>query len=61
MPKDKVEIFWFSEQPYGHVTDDEVSQYESGRLVFPNSHFDPEKAHVLYNQYHYNQYHDQYA
>ena len=41
MPKDKVEIFWFSEQPYGHVTDEDVEQYESGRLDFPNSHFDP--------------------
>ena len=56
MPKDKVEVFWFSEQPYGHVTDEDVSQYESGRLDFSNSHFDPEKAHVLYNNYH-----DQYA
>ena len=52
MPKDNVEIFWFSEQPYGHVTDADVEQYESGRLDFPNSHFDPERAHVLYNQYH---------
>ena len=43
MPKDHVEVFWFSEQPYGHVTDDDVSQYESGRLDFSNSHFDPER------------------
>ena len=28
------------------------TQYESGRLGFPNTYFDPEKAHVLYNQYH---------
>ena len=52
MPKDNVEVFWFSEQPYGHVTDADVEQYESGRLDFPNSHFDPERAHALYNQYH---------
>ena len=50
--KDKVEIFWFSEQPYGHVTDQDIENYDSGRLGFPNTHFDPEKAHVLYNQYH---------
>jgi alkanesulfonate monooxygenase SsuD/methylene tetrahydromethanopterin reductase-like flavin-dependent oxidoreductase (luciferase family) len=50
--KDKVEIFWFSEQPYGHVGDTDLEQYESGRLGFPNTYFDPEKAHVLYNEYH---------
>ena len=50
--KDHIEVFWFSEQPYSHVTQADVEKYESGRLGFPNSHFDPEKAHVLYNQYH---------
>ncbi len=50
--KDKIEIYWFSEQPYGHVTEEEVEKYDSGRLGFPNSHFDPVKAHELYNQYH---------
>ena len=51
-PKDRVEVYWFSEQPYGHVTDADLEKYESGRLGFPNTYFDPEKAHVLYNQYH---------
>src|SRR5215471_4591830 len=51
-PKDHVEVYWFSEQPYGHVTDTDLEKYESGRLGFPNTHFDPEKAHTLYNQYH---------
>ena len=51
-PKDRVEVFWFTQQPYSHVTDEDVAKYDSGRLGFPNSHFDPEKAHVLYNQYH---------
>ena len=51
-PKDKVEVFWFSEQPYGPVTDQDLEKYDSGRLGFPNTHFDPEKAVVLYNQYH---------
>ncbi len=50
--KDKVEVFWFSEQPYGHVTNEDLEPYPSGRLGFPNTHFDPNKAHVLYNQYH---------
>ena len=42
----------FRSNPYGHVTDADLEKYESGRLGFPNTHFDPEKAHVLYNQYH---------
>ena len=51
-PHDKVEVFWFSEQPYGHISDDTIAPYASGRMGFPNTHFDPQKAHVLYNQYH---------
>ena len=51
-PKDKVEVYWFSEQPNGYIGDEQLNQYDSGRLGFPNTHFDPEKAHVLYNQYH---------
>jgi hypothetical protein len=50
--KEQIEVFWFSEQPYGHVTDEELAKYPSGRLDFPNTYFDPQKAHVLYNQYH---------
>ena len=50
--KDTIEVFWFSEQPYAHVTDSDLEQYDSGRLGFPNTFFDPEKAHELYNQYH---------
>ena len=50
--KDTIEVFWFSEQPYAHITDADLEQYDSGRLGFPNTFFDPEKAHVLYNQYH---------
>jgi alkanesulfonate monooxygenase SsuD/methylene tetrahydromethanopterin reductase-like flavin-dependent oxidoreductase (luciferase family) len=50
--QDRVEVYWFSEQPYGSVTDADLEKYPSGRLGFPNTHFDPQKAHVLYNQYH---------
>ena len=50
--KEQVEVFWFSEQPYGHVTNEDLEKYDSGRLGFPNTHFDPQKAHILYNQYH---------
>ena len=51
-PKDKAEIYWFSEQPYGHVGDADLEKYDSGRLGFPNTYFDPHKASILYNQYH---------
>ena len=50
--KDTIDVFWFSEQPYAHITDEDLEPYESGRLGFPNTFFDPQKAHVLYNQYH---------
>jgi alkanesulfonate monooxygenase SsuD/methylene tetrahydromethanopterin reductase-like flavin-dependent oxidoreductase (luciferase family) len=51
-----LEVYWFSEQPYGHVTEADLAPYESGRMHFPNTNFDPQKAHVLYTNYH-----DQYA
>jgi alkanesulfonate monooxygenase SsuD/methylene tetrahydromethanopterin reductase-like flavin-dependent oxidoreductase (luciferase family) len=50
--KERVEVYWFSEQPYGYVSDADLEKYPSGRLGFPNTYFDPQKAHVLYNQYH---------
>ena len=51
-PKDKVEVYWFSEQPNGYVRDEDLEKYDATRFLFPNSYFDPDKAHVLYNQYH---------
>ena len=43
-PKDKVDVYYFTEQPYGHITNDQLEQYESGRLGFPNTYFDPERG-----------------
>ena len=51
-PTDKVDVFWFSEQAYGPATNEDLEKYDSGRLGFPNTYFDPQKAHVLYNEYH---------
>ena len=51
-PTDTVEVYWFSEQPNGYVTNQDREPYDSGLLGFPNTYFDPEKAHVLYNEYH---------
>lgn len=48
----KVAVYWFSEQLYTHVTDADLEPYNSGRLGFLNTYFDPAKANVLYNQYH---------
>ncbi len=50
--KETVEIYFHSQQPYTHVTDDDLGKYDSSRLDFPNTYFDPQKAHALYNQYH---------
>jgi alkanesulfonate monooxygenase SsuD/methylene tetrahydromethanopterin reductase-like flavin-dependent oxidoreductase (luciferase family) len=50
--KKRVDVYWFSEQPYGFVSDQDLSRFPSGRLDFPNSYLDPQKAHYLYNQYH---------
>ena len=51
-PKDQMDVYWFSEQAQGYISDGEIEQFDSGRLGFPNSHFDPAKAHQLYNEYH---------
>jgi alkanesulfonate monooxygenase SsuD/methylene tetrahydromethanopterin reductase-like flavin-dependent oxidoreductase (luciferase family) len=51
-PTDKVEVYWFSEHPNSYVRDEDLEKYDATRFLFPNSYFDPEKAHVLYNQYH---------
>ena len=48
---DKVDVYFHSQQPYSHVTDQDLAKYDS-RIAFPNTYFDPQKAHVLYNQYH---------
>ena len=49
--RETVEVYFHSQQPYSHVTDEDLNKYDS-RLVFPNTYFDPQKANVLYNQYH---------
>ena len=49
---DRVNVFWFTQQPNGYVRAEDLEEYESGRLGFPNLYFNPLKAHELYNQYH---------
>jgi hypothetical protein len=50
--KDKIDAFWFLEQPSGYISGTDLEQYDTGRLGCVNTHFDHDKAHVLYNQYH---------
>ena len=49
--KDQVEVFFHTQQPYTHISEDELAKYDA-RINVPNTYFDPQKAHVLYNQYH---------
>ena len=49
--RETVEVYFHSQQPYTHVTEEDLGKYDS-RLAFPNTYFDPQKARVLYNQYH---------
>ena len=50
--KDKIDAFWFLEPPSGYISGTDLEQYDTGRLGCVNTHFDHDKAHVLYNQYH---------
>ena len=51
-PTDQVEVFFFTEQPNGYVKNEDLEKFTATRMEFPNTYFDPEKAHQLYNQYH---------
>ena len=50
--KQQVEVCLQSQQPYTSVHDEDLAQYPSGRLDFPNRYFDPVQVHGLYTQYH---------
>ena len=48
-----VQFYWFSEHPYAHVTEEDLERDQTeSYMTFPNRYFDPQKAHVLYNEYH---------
>ena len=48
----QVEVFFHTQQPYVHVKEEDLDKYPAGRLLFPNTYFEPQKAHELYNMYH---------
>ncbi len=50
-----VDVYFFTEMPYAEFDEREAANYPSMRLTFPNTYFDPQKAHVLFRNY-YDQY-----
>ena len=46
-----MDIFYFSEFPYHEYEDEDGDKFDSLRVVFPNSYFDPDKAHSLFQRY----------
>ena len=40
-PKDQVEVYWFSEQAQGYVTDSGLEQFDSGAAGLPQHLFRP--------------------
>ena len=46
-----MEVYYFTELPYPAFPESEADNYPSMRLTFPNTYFDPHKAHDLFNRY----------
>jgi alkanesulfonate monooxygenase SsuD/methylene tetrahydromethanopterin reductase-like flavin-dependent oxidoreductase (luciferase family) len=46
-----MKVYYFSEFPYHEYPDDEGEKYPSLRLTFPNTYFDPNTAHGLFQRY----------
>ena len=45
-----MKVYYFSEFPYHEYPDEEGDKYPSLRLTFPNTYFDPEKGHQLFQR-----------
>lgn len=46
-----MQFFAFTLMPWPYLPADYLERYDSAWVTFPNSHFDPEKGHALYNRY----------
>src|SRR5438128_10075653 len=46
-----MQVYYFSEFPYHEYPDEEGAKYPSLRLTFPNTFYDPHKAHGLFHRY----------
>ena len=48
-----IQVYWFTEQSNSYVTEEDLERDQTeSYMTFPNRYFDPQKAHILYNQYH---------
>src|SRR4051794_10588373 len=50
--KDQCDFYIFTEQAFRDVHEEDVAKYPAAKLLFPNTFFDPVKAHQYYNEYH---------
>jgi radical SAM superfamily enzyme YgiQ (UPF0313 family) len=46
-----MQVYYFSEFPYHEYPDEEGAKYPSLRLTFPNTFYDPHKAHGMFHRY----------
>ena len=46
-----MQVYYFTELPYHEYPDAEGAKYPSLRLTFPNTFYDPHKAHGLFHRY----------
>ena len=46
-----MQVYYFTELPYHEYPDEEGAKYPSLRLTFPNTYYDPHKAHDLFHRY----------
>ena len=46
-----MKVYYFTELPYHEYPDEEGARYPSLRLTFPNTYYDPMKAHGLFHRY----------
>ena len=46
-----MDVYYFTEMPYAEFPESEAEKYPSMRLTFPNTYFDPGKAHDLFKRY----------
>ena len=46
-----MQFFAFTLMPWPYLPEDYLERYDSAWVTFPNSVFDPERGHALYNRY----------
>src|SRR5215831_11433544 len=46
-----MQVYYFTELPYHEYPEEEGAKYPSLRLTFPNTYYDPHKAHALFHRY----------